>query len=141
MTWKLRVSRVPDGSDRPERQAPSVLIDSQPENSVMPEWNSVADHAHQLILHLKQNGPGRGSILSADLQRVHLRMCFDLNWLPRPWAPIANALRQWSGGKKTYAWVGGRRRRVFSIDRLVSTSEVSRTARPPSTSAQVANES
>lgn len=119
-SWQLRWPSVPNRSDCPERHSPSMQVDSEPEIAVLPEWHSVPDHAHRLVLHLAQNGSITGSVLSGELQRVHRRMCAELDWLPRPWAPIASVLRERAGGKKTYAWVAGHRLRVFAIDQLLS---------------------
>lgn len=120
-SWRLhRAPPVPDSSDRPEHHSPSVHIDSPSELSALPEWHSVSEHVRSLILHVEKYGPTNGSVLSADLQRVHRRMCAELHWLPRPWAPIASQLRLRSGGKKIYAWINGKRLRVFALDKLLA---------------------
>lgn len=111
---------IADGSDATRAQPPPVQVDTASVVDIGGEWQSVEEHADQLIALLVRSGCTRGSLLSADLQHVHRQMCFRLRWLQRPWSPIAKCLRERSGGRKTYAWLDGRRRRIFSLQKLTS---------------------
>lgn len=111
---------ISEGSDATCAQPPPAQVGSGLVGDIGGEWQSVEEHADQLIALLVRSGCTSGSLLSTDLQHVHRQMCFRLRWLQRPWSPIAKCLRERSGGRKTYAWLDGRRRRIFSLKKLTS---------------------
>jgi len=54
-------------------------------------------------------------VLSLDLKKIYPVMCEELDWKAYPWQTIAPDMRELAGGKKTYKWVDGQRRRVYFI--------------------------
>lgn len=79
------------------------------------EWRDADEHAVELIAWLREAGV-EGNVLSADMRAHHLRMCEVKGWLPRKWQPVARELaRRTTGGRKVYAWVGERRRRIYPL--------------------------
>lgn len=118
MAWSLR-RRSPDRPEQHEHQAPPVPTDSCRRFEKLGKWRSVEEHAQALVERLAHAGLMSGSALATDLQQMHILMCKESGWLLRPWAPISKELRLRSGGRKTYAWIDGHRRRVFSLDKLI----------------------
>ena len=54
-------------------------------------------------------------VLSLDLKKIYPVMCEELGWKTCPWQTIASEMREMTGGRKTYKWVDGERRRVYFI--------------------------
>jgi len=80
-------------------------------------WCSPKQHADQLLEWVHAAGFTGRSLLAADLKRMHKAMCIELNWMGRPWNPIAREICKMTTGRKVYARVpaGGRRKRVYPI--------------------------
>lgn len=54
-------------------------------------------------------------VLSLDLKKIYPVMCEHLGWKPYAWQTLAPEMRELTGGKKTYKWVDGERRRGYFI--------------------------
>jgi hypothetical protein len=79
-------------------------------------WEGAQAHARRFLEWLGGKGYGGGFLLAGDLKQLHLQMCREIGWFPRPWNSIGAALRTMtSDGKKIYARIGGRRVRVYPV--------------------------
>ena len=66
------------------------------------------------------NGYGSAEFLAADMQqKTYAEVCRQLNWVVRPWNPVAKELTLLTTGRKKYRWIlrdGIRHRlRVYTV--------------------------
>jgi hypothetical protein len=74
------------------------------------------EHAAALLHFLQGPGGAVGEIPAADVEAAYSDLCIDIGMHPRPWNTVAKALREALGDeRKTYAWRGGHRVRVYRI--------------------------
>jgi len=76
-------------------------------------WEPPVFHAQALLAHLQGPGGRTGSISSAELKRIHLEMCAELDIEPLGWPAVARELRKMLGDRKHH--VDHERRTVIRI--------------------------
>ena len=90
-----------------------------------PEEPTLEQHARELLRYLQLDDvvSCRGcDVLARDLKRMYPAVCRSLGWKPRAWNAVAVELRKLTGGRKDYAWVEGRRLRVYRIPKRTVTA-------------------
>ena len=79
------------------------------------EWHPVHEHADETV-KLARELALEGSILADHMREIHAEMCSERGWLPQKWNPVARAISlRTTGGKKVYAYVNGRRLRIYPL--------------------------
>ncbi len=90
-----------------------------------PEEPTLEQHARELLRYLQLDDvvSCRGcNVLARDLKRMYPAVCRSLGWKPRAWNGVAVELRKLTGRRKNYAWVEGRRLRVYRIPKRTVTA-------------------
>lgn len=111
------------GVDRPAPESIPAKIgvcQSGPESIRLSE-PPVATHVATLLAWLGEvERHPSGVLLARTIESVYAEMCLLEQWHPRPWPPIAKALRERTGLVKRYAWIdtaaGKRRLCVYDLD-------------------------
>ena len=80
-----------------------------------PSRSTKRQHAGRLLRWVHTAGFAGNFVLSLDLKKIYPVMCEHLGWKPYAWQTLAPEMRELTGGKKTYKWVDGERRRVYFI--------------------------
>ncbi len=57
---------------------------------------------------------------SCDLKKIYPVLCEELAWKPYAWQTLAPHMRELTGGRKTYKYVDGERRRVYFVEPTIA---------------------